>query len=102
MPHHIIKTFNRESQLEEPVREPTEMSAHGQVLKKEEFSRHIVASKEATDELLGINTIDDIDQVWNSLRIGSLNRREAELYGVLQPIRPTLINVDKATLPAAV
>jgi len=102
-PNYVVKTFANHSQLEESKNDlphDYENSKEGSVLKVEEFSRHIVASKEVTNDLMNINTIEDIDQVWNSLRIGSLNRQEAEKIGLIQaPHKPPALKTEKATLP---
>jgi CO/xanthine dehydrogenase FAD-binding subunit len=52
----------------------------------EQFARHLVAKRTAPEELVDLNTIDHLDEVWGSLRIGSLTREEAEKLIVNQSI----------------
>ena len=48
----------------------------GQIIKVDHYNRHVVAIKSPPEELQDLNTIENLDEVWGSLRLNGLTKEE--------------------------
>ena len=51
----------------------------GQIVKVERFTHHLVASKTAPKELDELNTIENLQDIYTSMRTGGLSAKESKL-----------------------
>ena len=77
IPQHSIKTFERNASMQQSNKVYKKHVKVGQIVKIERYMHHLVATKTAPEELEEFNSIDNIEDLWVSLRQNGFNKKES-------------------------